>query len=243
MFSSVKQLIRRPLEPESKGVKEAAGRLWIEKELAWACRGSAKDFAALRGLQRMKVNLGCGPDIRTGWLNVDLFRGPAPVIDPGKQPDTLLIRHDLRTGIPLEAGSCALIYSSHFFEHLSFADGLRLMKDCYRALRPGGVFRIVLPDFRKCFDAYLRNDADFFRLMDEYKLLPPYDPQLRTIVDYVNYCCYQWGEHIAIYDQEKLVRVLTSLGYRAVEPSSHQPDLDPGIDLRTQYSFYTSATK
>jgi predicted SAM-dependent methyltransferase len=243
MFSSIKQLLRRPLRPRSKGVNEAAGRLWVEKELAWACRGSAREFAALRGRRGMKLNLGCGRDLRTGWVNVDLFQGAAPPIDPAKQPDTLLIRHDLRAGIPLEEGSCDLIYSSHFFEHLSFADGRKLMADCYRALRPGGVFRIVLPDFRKCFDAYLRNDADFFRLLDEHKLLDTFDPQHRTLIDYVNYYCYQFGEHVAMYDPEKLAKVLGAMGFRTVEPSTHQPDLDPGIDLRRHFSFYTSATK
>jgi predicted SAM-dependent methyltransferase len=176
-------------------------------------------------------------------VNVDLFVGPPPAIDPVSQPDTLLIVHDLRDGLPLEAQSCEIIYSSHFFEHLSFAHGLKLMTDCYRALRPGGIFRLVLPDFRKSFDAYVRNDAAFFALLDDHRLLSRFDPDSRTFVDYVNYIVYQYGEHVAIYDEEKVAHILRRLGYRTVVTSQHQPGMDPDNDLRRKYSFYIEATK
>lgn len=242
-MSPLASLLRKPLRSQPAGVKAAVRQLLTELRLARAARGSRKAFAALRGRTGLKVHLGCGPDIRPGWVNVDLILGPAPRIDPAAQPDTFLIVHDLRDGLPMDEGSCDIIYSSHFFEHLSLAHGMKLMKDCYRALRPGGTFRIVLPDFRKSFDAYLRRDADFFSTFDDHDLLSRFDSESRTFVDYVNYLVYQYGEHVAIYDEEKITHVLKGLGFRGVEASEHRPGMDPDNVLRRKYSFYTEATK
>ena len=242
-MSPLSALFRKPLRSQPAGVKAAVHRLLAELKLARATRGSRKAFAALRGRTALKVNLGCGPDIRTGWVNVDLILGPAPRIDPASQPDTFLIVHDLREGLPLEAESCQLIYSSHFFEHLSFADGLKLMTESYRALSPGGIFRIVLPDFGRSFDAYLRKDADYFAVLDDHRLLSRFDPEFRTFVDYINYVVYQYGEHVTIYDQEKITHVLKGLGYRSVAVSEHRQGIDPDNVLRRKYSFYVEATK
>jgi len=242
-MSGLAELLRKPLRSQPEGVKRAARELWTEMRLARASRHSARAFGALNGRSGLKVHLGCGVDVRTGWVNVDLFLGPAPTIDPVKRPHTVLIIHDLRAGLPLAEGSCDLIYSSHFFEHLSFPQGLRLMQDCYRALRRDGTFRIVLPDFGKCFDAYLRKDADFFALLDEHRLLNAFEPKYRTLVDYINYVVYQYGEHLAIYDEEKVSHILRTIGYRAVVRSEHQSGMDPESDLRRRYSFYVEATK
>lgn len=242
-MSPLSALFRKPLRSQPDGVKAAARHLATEMKLARASRGSRKAFASLRGGTGLQVHLGCGPDVRTGWVNVDLFLGRPPSIDPVKQPDTLLIVHDLRNGLPLDEGSCDIVYSSHFFEHLSFADGLKLMKDCHRALRPGGTFRIVLPDLRKCFDAYLRKDSEFFAPLDKHGLLSRFDPQCRTLVDYVNYAVYQYGEHLAIYDEEKVAQTLKLLGYGSVSRSEHRPGIDPDAELRRRYSFYIEAIK
>ena len=242
-MSGIGQLIRKPLRAQPEGIKRAARQLWTEVQLARAGRHSRSALRALHGRNGLRVHLGCGVDIRTGWVNVDLFLGPRPRIDPVQQSDTLLIIHDLRAGLPLPEGSCDLVYSSHFFEHLSFAHGLRLMQDCYRGLRSGGIFRVVLPNFAKCFDAYLRQDAQFFALLDEHRLLNRFDPRYRTMVDYVNYAVYQYGEHVAIYDEEKVMRILSAIGYRTVVRSEHQPGMDPESELRRRYSFYVEATK
>lgn len=239
----IRQLLSKPLRSQPEGVKRAARALWTEMRLARAGRNSAKAFRALGRRTGLKVHLGCGTDVRSGWVNVDLFLGPAPPIDPANQPDALLIIHDLRAGLPLVEGSCDLIYSSHFFEHLTFSQGARVMQDCYRALRPGGTFRIILPDFAKCFDAYLRKDADFFSLLDERMLINGFDPKYRTLADYINYVVYQYGEHVAIYDEEKIAHVLRTIGYRTVVHSEHQPGMDPESELRRRYSFYAEATK
>lgn len=223
-------------------VRQAGGALWRELQSAYTTRHSARAFGALQGRSGLQVNLGCGKDIRAGWVNIDLG---APIGQPpsGATGRPVFINHDLRLGLPLAAGSCRLIYSSHFFEHLPYKTGLALMTESYRALQPGGIFRISLPNLRRMFAAYLDNDAPYFALLDAPAVSPDVVPGTETLVDFVNYGVYQFGEHHCIYDEEKLTRVLQSLGFRSVRVSAYQAGLDPAEPVRTHYSFYMEAVK
>jgi predicted SAM-dependent methyltransferase len=117
------------------------------------------------------------------------------------------------------------------------------MRDSYRALRPGGRFRIVIPDFRACFEAYARHDADFFSLIDLHVLYPGPEAKPLTLVDFLNYSVYQFGEHRCLYDEEKLFAVLGSLGFHSMERSEFDASIDIGEPLRTRYSLYFEARR
>jgi predicted SAM-dependent methyltransferase len=92
-----------------------------------------------------RVNLGCGDRYRPGWINIDIRP-----CGPG------VIAHDLRKGIPLETGSCDLVYHSHLLEHLSYDAATVFMKECFRVLKPGGVIRVVVPDLEVICRLYLQ---------------------------------------------------------------------------------------
>lgn len=55
---------------------------------------------------------------------------------------------DLLGGVPSESED--FVVASHVLEHL--ANPMRVLADCFRVLRPGGVMVIVLPDRRLTFD-------------------------------------------------------------------------------------------
>lgn len=90
------------------------------------------------------VNLGCGRTVHPAWVNLDLV--PAA---PG------VIRHNLCFGLPFRDHEVDAIYHSHVLEHLRPEQGLRLLAECYRTLRPGGVLRIVVPDLEQIAQLYL----------------------------------------------------------------------------------------
>jgi predicted SAM-dependent methyltransferase len=50
------------------------------------------------------------------------------------------------TGLPIPDGSADGIYASHVLEHLSLEDFRAALNNTYRLLRPGGLFRLVVPD-------------------------------------------------------------------------------------------------
>lgn len=60
-------------------------------------------------------------------------------------PDNIRV-HDLRRGIPFEDSSVDAIYNSHFLEHIDRPIVAGFLREAWRALRPGGIHRIVVPD-------------------------------------------------------------------------------------------------
>jgi predicted SAM-dependent methyltransferase len=224
-----------------RGLRDTIDNVGNELLAAWATWTSRREFQALRERRHMRVHLGCGPYIKPGWVNVDLTcKPPRPEDVP---PETSFINHDLRRGLPLADGSCEMIYSAHFLEHLKYVDAMRLLRDCHRVLKPGGLFRACLPNFKRMFDAYLREDWDYLSLISIRDVLPEIEPGTETLVDVVNYGVYQHGEHKWIMDMEKIGLLLRHIGFGAVAESSFREDVDPVIELRQRYSFYVEAIK
>jgi predicted SAM-dependent methyltransferase len=238
---ALRAAVERPAE-QPAAIRKALDALVFEIRAARVSDQAGPAFAALRGQKGLKVHLGCGYDVRPGWLNLDLAVDDSPArrnAGPGAQ----FISYDLRRGLPLDEGSCDLIYSSHFFEHLEYADGVNLMRASWLALRPGGVFRIVIPDYRTICSAFASGDQEYFSLLDLARIFPDIPPGLRALSDSMNYAMYQFGQHRCIYDEEKLRPLLTDIGFREVVRSDHRDDVDPDDSLRRRYSLYVEATK
>ena len=221
-------------------LKAAIKNVRNEIKAARLSRSSAKSLQHLAD-KELKIHLGCGTDLKPDWVNLDLqLDGSTPRSANGHAQ---FFNYDIRHGVPFSAGTCAIIYSSHFFEHLTYQEGVELMRDCYRALRPGGVFRICLPDFKRCFAAYLNKDRAFFDLIDLSNVLPEVERETETLVDYINYTVYQSGEHKCVYDDEKLIRLLLHIGFSKVEHSTFQAGIDVDSETRRHFSFYVEAVK
>lgn len=83
----------------------------------------------------MKVNLGCGPDIRQGWVNLDL----TPLSPEVQQCDFE------NASLPLEDESADWLEAIDLLEHIY--NLIPFLHECYRVLKPGGTFYIEVPKF------------------------------------------------------------------------------------------------
>lgn len=112
------------------------------------------------------LNLGCGEKTsdREGVVNIDwsamlrIRKSPmqgmlVPLFLRGDRldrfrslPDNILV-HDLSKGIPFESDSVDAVYHSHTLEHLDRDIVDDMLAEVLRVLKPGGVHRIVVPDF------------------------------------------------------------------------------------------------
>lgn len=125
----------------------------------------------------VKINLGCGLRVASGWLNIDgslnaliagwpnwmhrlvyRFSGSNNYYSLEDYCGILeghsFLYHDLSHSLPLHEKSVDFIYSSHFFEHLFKDDAARLLKSCTRVLKPGGTIRISIPDLAYAVSLY-----------------------------------------------------------------------------------------
>lgn len=112
----------------------------------------------------MNLHYGCGLLAAPGWYNCDasptlrlqrlpllgvVFRKFLPPAFPAA-----VHYGDIARGLPIPAASCAAIYCAHVLEHLSLEDLRRAVKNTHRYLKPGGTFRLVVPDFEQQVAAY-----------------------------------------------------------------------------------------
>jgi SAM-dependent methyltransferase len=94
------------------------------------------------------LNLACG-DFYVGnseWLNLDWYPHSEHVH-----------KANLLTKIDLPNDSLEAIYSSHFIEHIPKDKLDFILSECFRILKPGGIMRIVVPDFENIVREYIRN--------------------------------------------------------------------------------------
>lgn len=81
-----------------------------------------------------RLNLGCGTDIRPGWVNLDV--APLPGVD---------VVHDLKVlPLPFEDGRFDHVACLDVLEHLDYVP---VLKEIHRILKPGGTVRIDVPHF------------------------------------------------------------------------------------------------
>ncbi len=174
----------------------------------------------------VRLHLGCGPNKFPGWVNVD--------IEEQYEPELL---HDLSEGLPQADATVDLIFSEHFFEHLTLPDGVALMAECRRVLRPGGTLRIAMPDLTTIVEAYGGDWRD-------QAWLAAY-PQIRTAAQMLNTGMRAW-EHRYLYDLEDLTLRLTDLGFVDVRPmewgQSDHPDLR-GLETREDSRLIVEAVR
>ena len=185
----------------------------------------------------LKVNLGCGLSVVENWVNIDgsptvklqklsgigyFFRA---VVEP-RFPSSV-VYGDVTGSLPLATGSVDILYSSHMLEHLSLDDFRVALCEIYRVLKPGGVFRSVLPDLEASIATYLANaDTDantqFLRetILGTERRPKGFFGNLRSMLGNSN--------HLWMWDYKGIARELSSAGFmqvaRAVYHDSTVPD-------------------
>ena len=119
------------------------------------------------------VNAGSGPSDPRPWINIDgswqarlaghrwIGRVGSRLlgIDIGHWPPGVKYR-DVRRGLGYPEGSLAVVYASHMLEHLHRDEARRFLEDAHRALMPGGVCRIVVPDLEQIVHWYLAHQRE-----------------------------------------------------------------------------------
>ena len=116
--------------------------------------GKIQDLSYCSGGRKMFLNLGPGGVWKkpgSQWISLDA--------DPRYADVCVDLNHT--PSIPFEDDTVDVIYSSHFFEHISIFAIDDLIGDCYRVLKEKGVLRIVIPDVIKSMREFLDSNQEF----------------------------------------------------------------------------------
>ncbi|MBX9688520.1 MAG: methyltransferase domain-containing protein [Candidatus Obscuribacterales bacterium] len=187
------------------------------------------------------VQYGCGLSAPKSWRNFDasptlqmqrlpllgsLFRSSL-FSNKGFLIFPLNVEHaDIVSGLPLKKESCDAIYCSHILEHLALNDFRLALRNTYSYLKPGGVFRLVLPDLETLAREYLESEDPqaSLKFMDESKLGFKDRPRgalgmLRRLLGN--------SAHLWMWDFESLSLELKEAGFKEIRRAEFGDSADP----------------
>lgn len=117
-------------------------------------------------MSSLYVQYGCGLSAPLQWDNYDasptlriqknpllkvVFRSKLNIVFPSN------VKYgDIVKGLPVADNSCKGVYCSHTLEHLSLEDFRTALRNTYKILQPGGIFRCVVPDLEQAARTYLK---------------------------------------------------------------------------------------
>lgn len=93
--------------------------------------------------EQVYLNLGCGKDIREGFINIDIF-----------SDDDRVVFMDIRK-LELDDNSVDIILASDVLEHFSHRETMNVLKEWIRVLKPGGEIIIRCPSLKLQAKAYI----------------------------------------------------------------------------------------
>ena len=190
----------------------------------------------------IKVNLGSGLAVARGWINIDgslnalvatlpRFLQRLAYRSAGAQnyyteaeycrllSEHRFVHHDLAFSLPLADGAVDFVYSSHFLEHLFCEDGAHLLREIYRALKPGGRVRISVPDLEYAISLY--------KAGEKAKMLSTYF--------FVENKESHYARHKYMYDYDMLEDALRQSGFQDIRRCNFQEGLVPDIEMLDKY--------
>lgn len=184
------------------------------------------------------VHYGCGITAPDSWRNFD--RSPTmrlqrlPLVGPhmrlGIHP--LYPRNveygDIVAGLPIPPASARAVFCSHVLEHLALDDFRTALANTRKYLRPGGLFRLVVPDLRALAQEYLAS-ADpgaALSFMEQTHLGVTARPRgsierLRGL--------FGTDQHLWMWDYASLEMELRRAGFRHVRPAAFGDSSEPAF--------------
>lgn len=176
-------------------------RSYYFRKLAWFIKRKQVIDSYLKSHAVKKLQLGANGNVLHEWLNSDI----AP-----KSRDVIFI--DSSRPFPFEDNIFDYIFSEHQIEHLKYSQGLVMLKECFRSLKPGGKIRITTPDLESFINLY-KNPKEIEKAYIDYTIkrcFPELEQNKEIFV--LNNLFINFG-HRFIYDKNSLESNLKSIGF------------------------------
>jgi predicted SAM-dependent methyltransferase len=178
-------------------------------------------------MEKRAINLGCGTSTAPGWFNLD----NSPNARISKYPmlkwlawkigvitdshynapfDKNIIVQDLTKSLPFDSNSINYVYTSHFLEHTSFEDAKKILNECHRVLKTGGIARIIVPDLNYHITQYLNG-------VKQITTHTPFDTAADCFMYELRIISKARDPHLWMYDAESLSQRMKEAGFKNIK--------------------------
>ena len=179
---------------------------------ARVCRQMRSRLTRSRAIRRYlqshpqrRLHLGCGPNILEGWLNTDL----EPI---GKR----MVLLDVQKRFPFDDEQFDEVFTEHLIEHLDYAAGGHMLRECFRVLRPGGRITVATPDLQFLIDLHRLENTELQKRYLAWSAATFHeDAGMCSDVFVINSFFRDWG-HQFIYDFDALRNQMIQAGFTNV---------------------------
>jgi predicted SAM-dependent methyltransferase len=191
------------LDDIARGIK--IGALSFRRKLTKTNQNIIKDY--FNNTQIRKLHIGCGENILDDWLNSDYL-----------PESNRVLQLDATKTYPFENDTFDYIFSEHMIEHVHYLQGLRMISECFRVLKPKGKLRISTPDLSFLINLYSSDKSELQiqfvkHSTDKWIKYAPYYEDTFVINNYMR----DWG-HKFIYDEKVLGDLLKKEGFINIIP-------------------------
>lgn len=200
----------------------------LPRHLYFEARALVGRFSSSRRREpnRALLQIGSGLNPLPAFENLDFYfahRGQAKHVG-----------HDLREQLPYADNSFEGVYSEHTLEHMYPAEAIALIREVYRVLKPGGIFRCSVPNLARFVAFYNGEDVP---------------TQFNT---FSSGCEAMWNltqnhGHRSVWDADMMQRQMLEAGFASAEERAYREGSDARLlvdqDYRAWESLYVESVK
>ena len=119
-----------------------------------------------------------------------------------------------------------LVYACHVLEHLALNDFRLALKNTYKILSPGGIFRLIVPDLEILCRVYLESDkataAEEFMLATHLGIVKRERGFLDFLISWIGNSSHLW-----MWDSKSLKNELPQIGFINIRRAAYGDSEDP----------------
>jgi predicted SAM-dependent methyltransferase len=160
------------------------------------------------------LNVGAGPNRYPGWLTADAFKPEADIY------------MNATTRWPFPDATFDVVYSEHMLEHI-FVDRVPIvLSEALRVLKPGGLFRVTVPDLEIHATNYVQKNSAFFEpIISKYKARWTKQKNKYWLIRsnggaFMSRAVQRFYRHRWMYDFETLSSCLYEIGFSQCDKKS-----------------------
>lgn len=147
------------------------------------------------------LQIGAGPHQMPGWLRTDL------------DPNLTTIYLDAAKRFPFADETFEYVVAEHIIEHVSYEDALKMLRECHRVLKKGGVVRISTPNIDLTYRLMQRPlTPELQRYVLWSNQRSGFTDNPGSAIHVVNRLQHEWG-HTFLYDADTLTDALQRSGF------------------------------